>query len=82
MRAHEFISELTFYGSPCTQRCQGHRAGYLWAKRKKPAVAPSSTSPSFNKGAAIAMQHAQAGKNPIGASGIRGDKGRYEKFTG
>lgn len=80
MRAHEFIAELSFYGSQCTDRCQGHRAGYLWAKKKKPATPPDSTNPSFNKGAAIAMQHDNQGKNPIGASGIRGEKGQYKKF--
>jgi hypothetical protein len=24
----------TFYGSPCTQDCSGHNAGYRWAERK------------------------------------------------
>lgn len=81
MRAHEFITELTFYGSQCTDKCQGHRAGYQWARSKRAKVPPNSSSPSFNKGANIAMQHMQQGRNPIGASGIRGQGGRFQKFS-
>lgn len=82
MRAHEFISEagLTFFGSKCTQQCQGHKAGYEWAKRKGATTPPMSTSPSFNKGAAIAMQQAQSGVNTI-SGGVRGARGRFQKFN-
>lgn len=59
MRAREFVrstrravSELTFKGSPCTQDCSGHRAGYEWYKRKQRQ--PRSRSASFDRGAAIA----------------------------
>jgi len=80
MRAHEFITELTFYGSQCTDRCQGHRAGYEWAKKKGATQPPTGTHPSFAKGAAIAIQHRGQGLNPIG-TGIRGDRGRYQQFN-
>jgi hypothetical protein len=39
-----------------------------------------STSPSFNKGAAIAMQQAQSGVNTI-SGGVRGARGRFQKFN-
>jgi hypothetical protein len=48
----EQLDELTFLGSPCTQDCSGHRAGYRWYKQKQQD--PQSWSPSFNKGAALA----------------------------
>jgi hypothetical protein len=50
------LDELSFLGSPCTQDCSGHRAGYEWYKRKRRR--PYSWSNSFNNGAALA----QAGK--------------------
>lgn len=81
MRAHEFITEtgLTFFGSPCTKDCSGHKAGYEWAKRKGVTAPPMSSSPSFNNGAGIAVKHGQTGRNTI-SGGIRGAKGRYQKF--
>jgi GNAT superfamily N-acetyltransferase len=76
----EIINELTFFGSQCTKDCSGHRSGYLWSRRKNAQQVPQSHSPSFNKGAAIGIQHMRQGRNPIGASGIRGQRGRYRKF--
>lgn len=50
------LDELSFLGSQCTKDCSGHRAGYAWYKQN--GRQPTSWSPSFNKGAALA----QAGK--------------------
>ena len=51
----EQLDELDFMGmSPCTKDCSGHRAGYEWSKRKG-LVHAASWSPSFNKGAALAV---------------------------
>ena len=48
------LRELQFLGSTCTKDCSGHRAGYNWSKRKG-LVHAASWSPSFNKGAALAV---------------------------
>ena len=81
MKIHEILGEsgLTFFGSPCTKDCSGHRAGYEWAKRKGAVTRPNSSSNSFNNGAEIRIKHHNAGLNPI-STGIRGGKGRYQKF--
>jgi GNAT superfamily N-acetyltransferase len=50
----EKIDELNFLGSECTKDCSGHRAGYAWSKRKGLQQA-NSWSPSFNKGAGLAV---------------------------
>lgn len=52
--AEEQLDELTFLGSECTKDCSGHRAGYDWSKRKGLRQA-NSWSPSFNKGAGLAV---------------------------
>jgi hypothetical protein len=49
------LQELSFLGSECTKDCSGHRAGYDWSKRKGLRQANSLYSPSFNKGAALAV---------------------------
>ena len=49
------LDELSFLGSECTKDCSGHRAGYEWSKRKGLRQANSIYSPSFNKGAALAV---------------------------
>ena len=49
------LDELSFLGSECTKDCSGHRAGYDWSKRKGLRQANSLYSPSFNKGAALAV---------------------------
>jgi hypothetical protein len=49
------LRELSFLGSECTKDCSGHRAGYEWSKRKGLRQANSLYSPSFNKGAALAV---------------------------
>jgi hypothetical protein len=41
--------KLRFLGSPCTQDCSGHMAGYEWSRKHGNAVA-NSWSPSFNNG--------------------------------
>ena len=51
----EQLDELSFLGSECTKDCSGHRAGYEWSKRKGLRQANSLYSPSFNKGAALAV---------------------------
>jgi pyrimidine deaminase RibD-like protein len=49
----ENLNELEFLGSPCTQDCSGHRAGYTWSQSKGGQVAQSPFSPSFNKGSQL-----------------------------
>jgi hypothetical protein len=49
------LDELSFLGSECTKDCSGHRAGYEWSKRKGLRHGNSPWSPSFNKGAALAV---------------------------
>jgi pyrimidine deaminase RibD-like protein len=49
------LDELSFLGSPCTQDCSGHRAGYAWSQSKGGRVAQSPFSPSFNKGSQLHM---------------------------
>jgi hypothetical protein len=53
--AEQQLDELSFLGSECTKDCSGHRAGYEWSKRKGLRQANSLYSPSFNKGAALAV---------------------------
>jgi hypothetical protein len=55
VKGREQLSELQFLGSTCTKDCSGHRAGYNWSKRKGLVQANSPWSPSFNKGAALAV---------------------------
>ena len=52
--AEQQLDELSFLGSECTKDCSGHRAGYDWSKRKGLRQA-NSWSPSFNKGAGLAV---------------------------
>jgi hypothetical protein len=54
VKGREPLRELQFLGSTCTKDCSGHRAGYNWSKRKG-LVHAASWSPSFNKGAALAV---------------------------
>ena len=54
VKGQEQLRELQFLGSTCTKDCSGHRAGYEWSKRKG-LVHAASWSPSFNKGAALAV---------------------------
>jgi len=51
----DHLNELSFLGSQCTKDCSGHRAGYEWSKRKGLKQGTSPWSPSFNKGAALAV---------------------------
>jgi hypothetical protein len=51
----DHLDELSFLGSQCTKDCSGHRAGYEWSKRKGLKQGNSPWSPSFNKGAALAV---------------------------
>jgi pyrimidine deaminase RibD-like protein len=51
----DHLEELSFLGSQCTKDCSGHRAGYEWSKRKGLRQGNSPWSPSFNKGAALAV---------------------------
>ena len=54
IKGQDQLRELQFLGSTCTKDCSGHRAGYEWSKRKG-LVHAASWSPSFNKGAALAV---------------------------
>ena len=54
VKGREQLRELQFLGSTCTKDCSGHRAGYNWSKSKG-LVHAASWSPSFNKGAALAV---------------------------
>lgn len=47
------LEELSFLGSPCTQDCSGHRAGYYWSQARGGTQVPNSWSQSFNTGAAL-----------------------------
>jgi len=49
------LLELEFMGSTCTKDCSGHKAGYKWSMDRG-GRQPNSSSPSFNKGAAIAAK--------------------------
>jgi hypothetical protein len=49
------LDELMFKGSECTKDCSGHQAGYNWSQRKGLRHGNSPYSPSFNKGAALAV---------------------------
>jgi hypothetical protein len=51
----EQLDELQFKGSECTKDCSGHAAGYNWSQRKGLRHGNSPYSPSFNKGAALAV---------------------------
>jgi hypothetical protein len=53
--AEQQLAELSFLGSECTKDCSGHRAGYDWSHRKGLRQGNSPYSPSFNKGAALAV---------------------------
>jgi hypothetical protein len=53
--AEQQLAELSFLGSECTKDCSGHRAGYEWSHRKGLRLGNSPYSPSFNKGAALAV---------------------------
>jgi len=51
----ENLNERMFRGSQCTKDCSGHRAGYAWSQARGGQPANSPWSPSFNKGAALAV---------------------------
>ena len=55
VKGREQLDELQFLGSTCTKDCSGHRAGYNWSKSKGLRQGNSPWSPSFNKGAALAV---------------------------
>jgi len=48
-------SMAKYYGSECKGDCLGHKAGYRYVKSG--GRLKTSTSPSFNKGMAIAQRH-------------------------
>ena len=83
MKVNDILNELTFHGSTCTKDCAGHRAGWYWARVKQLASQADchSRSPSFNKGCSINIQQRSQGRNMI-APTIRGEKGRFSKFSG
>jgi hypothetical protein len=55
MKIKDILTELTFMGSECTKDCSGHKAGYNWSRKRGGKLA-NSWSPSFNKGAALALR--------------------------
>ena len=77
MKIKELLAELTYAGSPCTKDCGGHNAGYQWALKRKQTVPCTSSSPSFNKGCAIAAD--QIKTNRISKPTVRGTGGRFAK---
>lgn len=79
MKLNEISEQLTFFGSPCTKDCSGHRAGYEWQKTH--SHVPNAYHPSFNNGAAISRDHSSAGRNTI-STGVRDKSGRFTKYTG
>ena len=52
VKEEDVEEQLYFKGSPCTQDCSGHRAGYEWSTRKSGQIA-NSWSTSFNNGASL-----------------------------
>jgi hypothetical protein len=81
MKIHEILTELTFFGSPCTKDCSGHMAGYKWGKKKGfgSSYSGDPRTPSFNNGVNIHIDQKSKGLDPI-STGIRGDNGRFQKF--
>lgn len=79
MRAHEFITELKFFGSPCTKDCSGHRAGYAWEKKKNRGARTNGNSNSFGNGTEIRANQVKQGLNPI-SGGITNARGQFQKF--
>jgi hypothetical protein len=78
MTIDELLTELTFHGSQCTKDCSGHRAGWAWAKEHPNRVSTNQkTHPSFNNGVDIQRARPKVVMMP----GIRGEKGRFVKFT-
>lgn len=92
----EIMDELSYYGRPCTKRCQGHDAGNKWQKRAfaNMGTIPVATKlanallrvsnpkhPSFNTGTDIASDHLLKGIKTI-SGGVKDDTGRFTKYTG
>lgn len=82
MKIHEIITELTFFGRQCTKDCSGHLAGWKWEKEHKKNVKQNTPSPSFNNGTDVAISQRAAGKANIIGPSIRGEKGRFTKYSG
>ena len=78
MKLRELLSELTFYGRPCTKDCSGHKAGWEWERKHNTNSRANTPSNSFNNGTEIAASQAKQGRQPIGPS-VRGAKGRFQK---
>lgn len=81
MKIKEIIEQLTFFNSPCTKDCSGHKAGWDWERKHNSGHRHSTPSNSFNNGTEIAVNQTKQGKKPIGYQ-IRGEKGRFQKFNG
>lgn len=80
MKIKEIINELSFFGSPCKDRCQGHMAGWKWEKKHQKNVRQSTPSSSFDNGTEIAVTQRRQGKSNIIGPSIRGEKGRFVKY--
>ena len=71
-------SGLSFYGSPCSKDCSGHRAGWFW-QQAHPGQTPISNK-SFTAGANIRLTQAGQGVNPVGPAVRSTQTGRFVKF--
>lgn len=83
MKIEELLNELSFYGSPCTKDCSGHRAGWYWANHYNITNPDhcNGSSNSFNNGCGISIAQRTAGRKILNPS-VRGDKGRFVSYTG
>lgn len=71
-------SGLSFYGSPCTKDCSGHRAGWMWQQSHRGQTPIANRS--FTAGANIRTAQGQVGINPIGPVIRSTQTGQYVKF--
>ena len=73
------LEQLTYFGSPCTQDCSGHKAGRTWELKKNKNTRANTPSNSFNNGTEIAIKHKKAGTQNQISGGIR-KNGKFAKF--
>jgi hypothetical protein len=61
MRINEILQEMNFQGRKCKKTCQGHLAGYTWARKRSSSVKCDTHSDSFNAGCDIAQREKRGG---------------------
>lgn len=61
----EIMDELSYFGRPCTDKCQGHRAGDQWQKRQFDKVVEEPiTDPLINRKVAAANSRIRDPRHP------------------